>query len=91
MSAAAAVSQFQFHCTLAANTPVADRPHAAAQLLAGAILDALRTLDPRSRVACDVHSDARTLTLRGQVCKAAPPQPPQDLLQPEEPVLDYVI
>src|SRR5947209_16389771 len=94
MPAAAAVAQFQFHCTLAANTPVADRPHAAAQLLAGAILDALRTLDPRSRVACDVHSDAKTLILRGHVSRAgtrAEAAPPQDLVQPEQPVLDYEI
>ena len=64
---------------------------ASARANADAILDALRTLDPRSRVACDVHSDARTLVLRGHVSKAPPPEPPQDLLQPEEPVLDYVI
>ena len=87
------VSRFSFEFAPAACSPVRHQPQRAAQLLAGAILDALRSIDPRSRVACELHSSACAVVVRGEVSAAATsPEPADTVQQVETPfVPDYVI
>ena len=86
------VSRFHFQYALADQSPVRHHPQRAAQLLAGAILDALRSIDPRSRVACELQSDSAGVTLRGHVSAAVGESQEGDVLHNlDEVEPDYVI
>jgi S-adenosylmethionine synthetase len=87
------ISRFSFEFAPAACSPVRHQPQRAAQVLAGAILDALRSIDPRSRVACELQSSACGVVVRGEVSPAVTSSEPGDAVQQVEApfVPDYVI
>lgn len=74
---AMSLSRFSFQYELCGSTP---KPQTA-EVLAGAILDAFRVIEPRCRIACDVHSRPSTVVLRGHIASGACCAEPADKVE----------